>query len=126
MTLQMRCLLFAGALGTLQYILKKVRKNRVEIDYSIFWILFSGVLVLTSIFPGVITWAAELLGFMSPANMVFLLVIFLLVLKLFSMTIKMSVLENKIKVLTQHVALTDEKENHLKFEKSMNKMKQNN
>ena len=114
----MRCLLFAGALGTLWYILKKIRKNRVEIDYSIFWILFSGVLVLTSIFPGVITWAAEVLGFMSPANMVFLLVIFLLVLKLFSMTLKLSALENKIKVLTHHIALAEEKTVIMKNTKS--------
>lgn len=103
----MRFLLFVGALGTLSYIMKKIRKNRVEIDYSIFWILFSGVLVVVSIFPGIITWAADLMGFISPANMVFLLVIFLLVLKLFSVTIKLSLLENKIKTLVQHIALME-------------------
>lgn len=107
MTLQMRFLLFSGALGTLWYIMKKIRKNRLEIDYSIFWIIFSSVLVLISVFSGVITWAASLLGFISPANMVFLLVIFLLVLKLFSMTIKLSALENKIKALTQHIAIME-------------------
>lgn len=107
MTWQMRFLLFVGALGTLSYIMKKIRKNRVEIDYSIFWILFSGVLVVVSIFPGIITWAADLMGFISPANMVFLLVIFLLVLKLFSVTIKLSLLENKIKTLVQHIALME-------------------
>lgn len=110
MTLQMRLLLFVGAVGTLAYIMKKIRKNRLEIDYSIFWILFSGVLVLVSIFPGIITWAAELLGFISPANMVFLLIIFLLILKLFSMTIKLSVLEHKIKLLTQHIAIEEMKD----------------
>lgn len=103
----MRCLLLAGALGTLGYIMKKIRKNSLEIDYSIFWILFSGVLVLVSIFPGIITWAADVLGFISPANMVFLVVIFLLVLKLFSVTIKLSLLENKIKTLVQHIALME-------------------
>ena len=62
---------------------------------------------MVSIFPGIITWAADLMGFISPANMVFLLVIFLLVLKLFSVTIKLSLLENKIKTLVQHIALMD-------------------
>lgn len=107
MTLQMRCLLFLGALGTLSHIMKKIRKNHLEIDYSIFWLLFSGVLVLLSIFPSAITWAADVLGFISPANMVFLIVIFLLVLKLFSVTIKLSLLENKIKSLVQHIALME-------------------
>lgn len=109
MTLQMRILLFLGALGTLIYIMKKIRKNRVDIDHAIFWILFSGVLVLVSIFPKVITWAASVLGFLSPANMVFLVIIFLLIIKLFSITLKLSALENKIRTLTQHIAITEEK-----------------
>ena len=107
MTLQMRVLLFLGALGTLVYIMKKIRKNRVDIDHAIFWILFSGILVLVSIIPEAITWAADLFGFLSPANMVFLLVIFLLIIKLFSVTIKLSALENKIKSLTQYIALVE-------------------
>lgn len=107
----MRCLLFAGALGTLGYIMKKIRKNRLKIDHSIFWILFSSVLVLVSIFPGILTWAASTLGFISPANMVFLLVIFLLILNLFAVTIKLSLLENKLRLLVQHIALMEASSN---------------
>lgn len=107
MNILMRIFLLAGAIGTLYYFLKKIRKNNVEIDYSLYWIIFSGVLVLVSIFPGIVTWSADLLGFISPANMVFLLIIFLLIIKLFSVTIKLSRLEQKIKTLSQEIAIKE-------------------
>lgn len=107
MSLTMRLLLLIGAVGTLIYFLRKIRKNRLDIDYSIFWILFGGVLAIVGIFPGIMAWASDLLGIMSPANMVFLLVIFLLIIKLFSMTVKLSIMEHKLRKLTQHIAISE-------------------
>ena len=107
MNLQLRVLLFIGAVATLLYFFGKIRKNRLDIDYAIFWVLFSGVLVIVSIFPGMVGWLSDLLGFMSPSNMVFLLVIFLLLIKLFSVTIKLSALEHKIRRLSQHIAILE-------------------
>lgn len=111
MSILLRLLLLLGAICTLVYFLKKIRKNNVEIDYSLFWIIFSGVLVLVAIFPGVITWAANLLGFISPANMVFLVIIFLLIIKLFSITLKLSRLEQKLKTLSQNIAIKETDKN---------------
>lgn len=111
MSILLRLLLLMGAICTLVYFLKKIRKNNVEIDYSLFWIIFSGVLVLVAIFPGVITWAANLLGFISPANMVFLVIIFLLIIKLFSITLKLSRLEQKLKTLSQNIAIKETDKN---------------
>lgn len=112
MSILLRVCLFIGAVCTLAYFLKKIRKNNLDIDYSLFWIIFSGMLVVVSIFPNMITWAADLLGFISPANMVFLLIIFFLTIKLFSVTLKLSRLEHKIKTLSQNIAIKEaEKEN---------------
>ena len=107
MSALLRVFLFLGAVFTLMYFLRKIRKNNLEIDYSLFWIIFSGVLVVVSLFPGIITWAAGMLGFISPANMVFLLIIFLLIIKLFSVTLKLSRLEQKIKTLSQNIAIKE-------------------
>lgn len=107
MSLAMRVLLLVGAIGTLFYFLKKIRKNKLDIDYSIFWILFGGVLAIVSIFPGIITWASDLLGVLSPANMVFLLVIFLLIIKLFSITVKLSITEHKLRKMAQYLAIRE-------------------
>ena len=60
------------------FVLKKIRKAQLEIDDSIYWIVFSVLLLVISIFPGIAIEASKLLGVRSPANFVFLVMIFLL------------------------------------------------
>ena len=48
---------------------------------------------------------ATLLGFVSPSNFVFLLVISLLLEKLLTVSIQVSVLENKVEVMAAELAL---------------------
>ena len=54
-------------------------------------------------------WAANLLGFMSPINFVYVVIIFLLLAKQFFMSIKLSQLDSKVRILTEQVALNEEK-----------------
>ena len=48
------------------------------------------------------------LGMGSPANLVFLVIIFLLLLKSFNLTVEISALEVRLKELTQRIALKEE------------------
>lgn len=91
------------------YILKKIRQSKLQIEYAIFWIIFSGVLVIISLFPWLVSLFTRLLGMQLPVNFVFMVFIFILLVKLFMMTIELSTLENKVKDLTQELAL-EEKE----------------
>ena len=91
------------------YILKKIRQSKLQIEYAIFWIIFSGVLVIISLFPWLVSLFTRLLGMQLPVNFVFMVFIFILLVKLFMMTIELSALENKVKDLTQELAL-EEKE----------------
>ena len=52
-------------------------------------VLFAALLIL-AIFPGIAYWAANLLGFMSPINFVYVVIIFLLLAKQFFMSIRAS------------------------------------
>ena len=58
---------------------------------------------------GIADWAANLLGFMSPINFVYVVIIFLLLAKQFFMSIKLSQLDSKVRILTEQVALNEEK-----------------
>lgn len=107
MTITLRILLFIGAAGTMFYFIRQIGKNRMQIDYAIFWSLFSGMLVLMSIFPGVITAISKLLGVESPSNLVYLVIIFVLIIKQFTNTIKVSKLNQQLSELTQHIALEE-------------------
>ena len=57
------------------------------------------------VFPQILTRIAKILGFQSPVNMVYLIVIFVLIVKLFYNTLHISALENKIDSLVQQIAI---------------------
>ena len=97
-----RICLILGSLITAGYILRRVRLAKVQIEDTIFWLLFSAALLILAIFPGIAYWAANLLGFMSPIN-------FLLLAKQFFMSIRLSQLDSKVRILTEQVALNEEK-----------------
>ena len=103
-----RVCLVLGSLITATYILRRVRLAKVQIEDTIFWLLFSGILLILAIFPGIAYWAAYL-GFMSPINFVYVVIIFLLLAKQFFMSIRLSQLDSKVRILTQRVALNEEK-----------------
>lgn len=85
--------------------LKKIRNSKLQIEYSLFWIAFCTLLIVMSLFPDLVTFFTHLLGIQTPVNMVYLAIIFILIIKLFSVTIKLSELENKVKELTQNIAI---------------------
>ena len=109
MTPIFRILLIVVSLFTTYYILKRIRQSKLQIEYAIFWILFSGVLIVFSLFPWLVSLFTRMIGMQLPVNFIFLLFIFVLMVKLFFTTIELSSLENKVKDLTQELAL-EEKE----------------
>lgn len=107
MTPVFRIVLIVVSFLSTYYILKKIRQSKLQIEYAIFWIVFAGVLVIISLFPWLVTLFTRLLGMQLPVNFVFMVFIFILLLKLFMMTIELSALENKVKDLTQELALAE-------------------
>lgn len=105
MSVALRILLISVSVLTTIYILKKIRQSKLQIEYAIFWVIFAGLLIILSVFPQIVYWCADITGITSPANFIFVFVIFLLLLKLFLVTIELSQLENKVKELTQEIAL---------------------
>ena len=104
-----RICLIVGSLFTAGFILRRVRMAKVQIEDTIFWLAFSAALLILAIFPGIAYWAADLLGFMSPINFVYIVIIFLLLAKKFFMSIRLSQLDSKVRMLTEQVALNQEK-----------------
>lgn len=101
----LRVLLLFAALVTGGWILYKIRKLQVKMQDAIFWVIFAVILLVMGISPEICYWLTERLGIMSPANLIFLVVIFLLMEKVFTLSIIVSQLEEKIAVLSAEVAL---------------------
>ena len=102
-----RIILILGSLCTATFIVKKIRQSKLQIEYSVFWLVFSGILIVLSIFPEIAIYGAKLMGIYAPTNFIFLMVFFLLILKVFLMTIEISNLEYRIKELAQKIAITE-------------------
>lgn len=105
MPISQRVVLILGALLTFIYFISGIRKNRMKINHSIFWIVFGLVLLLLAFVPGALFGLSKLLGFQSPSNLVYLIVIFLLMLKLFTTTLRLSRLSEQVAALTQEMAI---------------------
>ena len=112
-----RLVLIICSLLTVVFIIRKIRQSKVQINYAIFWILFSVCLLIFSLFTEISISLARILGIYSSTNFIFLVILFAVIIKLFFNTIEISNLEYKIKELSQKIAI-DEK----KYKDNMNEM----
>ena len=120
MTTSLRILLIVISFFTMISIVSRTRKSKLKISYAMFWIVFSTVLMLISIFPSIIYFFSSLIGIQSPANLVYLIVIFILIIDNFYITIKLSHTEDMIQNLTEELAIrkaieTDKKHDNEKL-----------
>ena len=100
-------LLIFGAILMTYYILKRIRQSKLQIEYAIFWIIFSGILLIFSLFPFLVALLTRMIGMELPVNFIFLFFILILILKAFFQTIETSALENKVRNLTQRLAIEE-------------------
>lgn len=107
MSISLRAVLIVVSVVTTWRIVRKVRASKLRIEDSMFWIGFSSLLIVFSVFPQVAYRLSWLVGTQTPVNFIYLLVIFLLILRLFSMTLKMSQMETKIWELVQRIAIDE-------------------
>ncbi len=105
MTLTLRIVLIVASVLVVFYTIRKIRKSQLNIDDSVFWIGFSVMLLVMSIFPQIVTFFTHLLGIASPVNFVFLFVIFLILIKLFKLAIDLSITKHRLNHLIQRIAI---------------------
>ena len=104
---ELQVCLVLGSIGTYLYIIYKIRKSNVRIDDMIVWIIGSIVLLLLSVIPWIPAKLAEIIGFMSAANLIFTSIIAFLLFIVFGLSVKLSQHHEKIKYLTHKVAMLE-------------------
>lgn len=113
MSLTIRICLLVGALGMFLYVIRGVRKAKFKAQETFFWLFLTFVFLVLSIFPGIAEAISGWLGFASPVNLVYLVVISTLLIKLFTMDRKVARMEHQLVELVQRLAiekLDDERE----------------
>lgn len=97
--------LLAVSFLTAVFMIRKVRREQFLIQDTLYWIFFCLILIVLSVFPRVSVFFADLLGFEAPQNFVFVAIIFLLLIKIFLLSVKTSVLESKLNELIETYAI---------------------
>ena len=105
MSLALRIALVIGAVALVVFVLTGIRKSRMRIEDSLFWVGLSLLILLLSVFPELGIWFTDMLGVQSPVNFILLFFIAVILAKCFSLARQVSQLENKVKELVQQVAV---------------------
>lgn len=104
MSLALRILLMIFSVGFVYFVLKRIHKDQLRIQDSIFWILLSVLVLILAFFSADCDWHGAASGHHQPVNFVFLVFIFCAFIKIFSMAAKISNLEDKINKLSYEEA----------------------
>lgn len=113
MSIILRIMLIVCSFFSFFLCVKKIKRSQLKVANSVTWMLGSILLILMSIFSDLVGWLSEKLGFISPVNFVFLIMIAFLLMQTFIDNIHITELNEKIKDLNHYIAL----ENHQKDEK---------
>lgn len=107
MSLPLRIILIVGAVWLLFYVLRSIHHSRMRTGDSFFWIALAALFVIMGAFPGLVFGISGWVGVESPANFLFLLVVFVLIVKIFAMDRKIAKQQHQILELVQRSAIKE-------------------
>lgn len=105
MSMLLRIVLLISAVIVFLFMLRNVKRSKMRIEDTLFWVFLSVFVLLLAIFPQIITAFAAALGIASEQNLLFLLFIFLALASGYFTARSNSDQETKVRELTQQIAL---------------------
>lgn len=110
MNITLRIFLIVLLIVQVILIIHKIKSKKISMKYGSLWLIVFMLLIIVSIFPTIIINISKLLGFEAASNMVFLIGFFVLSYINFTLSISISIQNEKIKNLIQEVSLLKEKD----------------
>ncbi|MGP1488202.1 MAG: DUF2304 domain-containing protein [Peptoanaerobacter stomatis] len=105
MTNRLRIYVVTLSLLFLIYLINMIRKNKINLKYILSWISISIGILIIALYPKILTLFANFLGVKDPMNALYFLGFIFLIIVVFSLTVAQSRLSDKVKSLSQEVAL---------------------
>lgn len=105
MSIVLRIILLMAAVFSIGWIMYRIRKSKVRLEDTLFWIGTGVILCVLGLFPEISYQMAGFFGFQSAANFIFFLMICLLFEKVLTISIIHSQLEDKYVILVAEIAL---------------------
>ena len=108
MTEKFQLILIAGIILILLFILNMIRKRKLELKYSLVWLVVMVVLLILACMPEKLHDIANALGIYSPINMIFFLGFVFSLAIIFVLTVTVSRLSARVRRLAQIVAMMNQ------------------
>lgn len=98
-----------AAVFTLAVVVQMLRHRRLRERHAVWWLIGGLAALLVGLFPGVLDWAAALIGVSEPANLIFFVSIAMLVLVCIQLSSELTRQETQIRALAEDVAMLDQR-----------------
>ena len=102
---QLRIIIIVSMLLALIYIISNIRRQKINFRYGIGWMLVAVLIMLLAIWPQILDLISYALGIEVPVNMLFFMGFILLVIVVFFLSRSVSDLSEKVKQLSQELAI---------------------
>ena len=105
MTLNLILISIFFSIFVILFILYFIKKEKIKIKYALVWLMLFFLLLILLLLPGVLDDLTNFLGFQTPSNMIFSMLISVLVVINISLTGIVSSQDKKIRLLIQEVSI---------------------
>lgn len=117
MTVKIQIIIGVCLLIGLAAIVNMIRRRRLELKYALSWLMAIVFVLVLDCFPTLLTRISSVLGIWAPVNMIFFLGFCFSLLIIFTLTVTLSRMSERVRKLSQAVALNEEKIEKLLKEK---------
>ena len=117
MQISLKLVLIVITLIYILLILKSIKKKKLQMSFSLFWLITGILLIIALVIPNLVENISKTLGFEIPANMLFCLTIFVSFYLIFNLTGALSKENKKNTLLIQEVSLLKKRVDELEKSK---------
>lgn len=110
-----------AALITAGFIFELLRRGILPERFAALWLLVALALIILAGFPGILSWAAKLVGIEVPSNLLFFMTAVLLLLVSVQLSYEVSKLEARTRRLAEDLALLSDDVEQLKSDREQAK-----
>ncbi|MCR5654842.1 MAG: DUF2304 domain-containing protein [Lachnospiraceae bacterium] len=109
MSTKIQIIIGAVLLVGLFAIVNMIRQRKLDLKYALSWLVAFVAVLILDIFPVLLTKLSYALGIWAPVNMVFFLGFCFSLMIIFTLTVALSRMSERVRKLSQAVALNEEK-----------------
>lgn len=108
MSIELRIMIGIGVIICLLFIIKMIKKGRLNLKYSLLWLLLCVFFLALVLFPSCINWMQSV-GFASPVNGLLTLGVLFCLMLVMTLSVIVSQQTTRIKNLAQYIALLEKR-----------------